>query len=304
MEVRNLHTFEWVPDTGHVLRPVDAVGVVDTDTAENWGRYSGDPATLDAGDMAIWVHSYDPEEGLDPYTGSWVKTTGCQIWYSYDAGSGDWFTGKTIQVGLIYAGADIGALTVDLVDVYRGDGYYALFVTYPSKSPPPQVVWLVGASYVPTEPTGPTAFWTGFVGARELGVDGSGEPSAGGSDHTTATVVSAPYTATLGAIGAGESVWFKLTLASGSYTFNTTGSPLPSEHDTYLALFDGSGNVVAYNDDVDLDGGDYRSSITRSLSAGTYYLAVCGYNATVSGGFTISGAESLIAGTVLNIAAA
>lgn len=163
MEVRNLHTFEWVPGTGHVLRPVDAAGVVDTDAAESWGRYSGDPATLEAGDMVLWKPTYNPEEGPNPYTQSWVRATGCQVWYG--AGDGNWFAGKTIQVGLIYEGGDIGEMAVDLVDVYSGDGYYALFVTYPSKSPPPQVVWLVGASYVPTEPT---EFWTGFVGSREI----------------------------------------------------------------------------------------------------------------------------------------
>lgn len=157
--VRNLHTF--VPDgSGNpVLSSVDLVGSVDTGVAQNWGLYQGDPAVKVSGDMGIWAPGGDP----DPYTESWVKPTGCQIWYA--AGSGAWYHNKTVQVGLIYEGADIGEVSVNIRAGLEGDGYYAVFVTYPLMSPAPQVVWLVGASYVPPEP--PAPFWTSFIGSHE-----------------------------------------------------------------------------------------------------------------------------------------
>lgn len=158
--VRNLHTF--VPDgSGNpVLSSVDLVGSVDTDAAEHWGLYGGDPAAKVSGDMDVWDQGGDP----NPYTASWVKTSGCHIWY--DANAGNWYHDKTVQVGLIYEGDDIGEVSVNIRAGLESDSYYAVFVTYPPMSPAPQVVWLVGASYVPPEPPGP--FWTSFIGAREI----------------------------------------------------------------------------------------------------------------------------------------
>ena len=162
--VRNLHTF--VPDEygDPVLSSVDLVGSVDTGAAQNWGLYQGDPAAKVSGDMGVWDPGGDPEEDPGPYTESWVKTTGCHVWY--DASEGDWYHDKTVQVGLIYEGDDIGEVSVNIRAGFEGDGYYAVFVTYPLMSPAPQVVWLVGASYVPPEPPGP--FWTSFIGSHEI----------------------------------------------------------------------------------------------------------------------------------------
>lgn len=159
MEVRNLHTFE--PDEfGYpTLIAVDPVGTVNTEGAQNWGLYQGSPATRVSGDMKVWDPGGDPRGGLDPYTASWVTSTGCQIWY--DAGDGAWYHGKTVQVGLIYDGDDIGEVSVDIDAGMSGDGYYAVFVTYPSKMPAPQVVWLVGATYEKQD------FWTNFVLSSE-----------------------------------------------------------------------------------------------------------------------------------------
>lgn len=153
----------------------------------------------------------------------------------------------------------------------------------------------VGSSTPPAPP-----FWTGFVNAHEITGDGA---TPGGSDHPTATTVTVPFTTTLGAVAFNEALWFQATLSAGSWTFDTADSPLPEDHDTCLALYNSSGVLVATNDDIDVVGGDYRSSITQTLAAGTYYLAVGGYDATVGNGFTFTGAASLIAGAVLNIAA-
>ena len=164
LAVRNLHTFVPNESGTPTLFAVDAAGAVDTDAATHWGVYQGDPAAKVSGDMGVWDPMGDPEDP-DPYTESWVKTTGCQIWY--DANHGNWYAGKTVQVGLIYEGDDIGEVSVDIHAGAGGDGYYAVFATYPAKSPAPQVVWVVGAAYTPPEEP-PTSFWTNLITCREV----------------------------------------------------------------------------------------------------------------------------------------
>lgn len=66
--------------------------------------------------------------------------------------------------------------------------------------------------------------------------------------------------------------WFRIDLAAGqSYTFSLTGSGGTPLADPYLRLFNGSGTLVAQNDDA---GGGLNSQITFVAPAtGTYYVA-------------------------------
>ena len=152
-------------------------------------------------------------------------------------------------------------------------------------------------------------FWTNFRKCREIG---SGTGAGGGSsppiDATppeSAVAVTAPYAATLGAVGAGEIKWFEVTLAAGDYRFHTTDSPDPADYDTHLALFGADGKVIAESDDVDLDNSDYRSSITKALADGTYYVGLTGFGTEFSDGFgaALSG-NAVPAGTIFKIEAA
>lgn len=153
MEVRNLHTFMTDEFDNMGLVSVDPVGVVNTGVAQNWGLYQGSPAVRVSGDMNVWKPGGDPE---DSYAASFVTSTGCQIWYA--AGDVQWYRHKTVQVGLLYDGDDIGEVLVALTGDSNGNGgYYVVYVTYPSKMPAPQVVWLVGATYEKQD------FWTNFV---------------------------------------------------------------------------------------------------------------------------------------------
>ena len=80
----------------------------------------------------------------------------------------------------------------------------------------------------------------------------------------------------------------------GSYTFDTNGTEAflfgdPNSFvDTELGLYDAAGNVLASDD----DGGDgFLSSITATLSAGVYYLAVSEFDSVFEDGFINSGSN-------------
>lgn len=154
------------------------------------------------------------------------------------------------------------------------------------------------AAMVPGEPEEPAApFWTNFICAREVvgsagpgpgpGPDPDPDPVAGGNTPETAAVITnLPYSTTLGEIAGGAVQWFKVALSAGTYKFHTTDSPAPTDHDTHLALFGVNGALIAENDDIDLDGDDFRSSVTETLAAGTYYVVVGGCGAAVGAGFS------------------
>ena len=72
--------------------------------------------------------------------------------------------------------------------------------------------------------------------------------------------------------------YYKFSTASTlNFTFSVatlTGSA--SGNDPMVGLFNSSGNLIDMNDDISDD--NYDSLLTRSVSAGTYYVAVTGYN--------------------------
>ena len=76
-------------------------------------------------------------------------------------------------------------------------------------------------------------------------------------------------------------------LSPGAVTIEITSNPSnPDDFDTYLQLFDANGQELAENDDI--GSGNSFSRITRSLTPGTYYAGVSGfnnanYNPTVAG---------------------
>ena len=80
------------------------------------------------------------------------------------------------------------------------------------------------------------------------------------------------------------------------YTFTLTKQSeltivLESTADTYLYLLEGvgrDGKQVAENDDIDVDGGDYNSSIVETLEPGDYTIEATTYEAEVSGTFTLT----------------
>lgn len=179
--------------------------------------------------------------------------------------------------------------------------------------------WTIDNVYIfPAEPAPKPVseladFWTNLINCRELdtgtgsGSGGGVAPGTGGGDSPGGAIViaGAPYSATLGQISKSAVLWFKVTLAAGTYRFHTTDSPQSMDHDTHLALFNTSGAVVAANDDIDLDGGDYRSSITETLAAGTYYVALSSYGSTAGAGFSLvlAGEYDVPAGTIFKVEA-
>ena len=157
---------------------------------------------------------------------------------------------------------------------------------------------------VPQQPeVDPDAFWTNFRACKEL-FNGTTPPATTTPNATS--VASIPYSAPLGKIPPATMLWFKVVLASGTYTFNTASSLSPTEHDTHIALYGSDGAVIAENDDIDYDGGDYRSSITRTLPAGTYSVAVGPLGGTAGDGFAYVAGDgaSVPTGGVFKIEAA
>jgi hypothetical protein len=74
---------------------------------------------------------------------------------------------------------------------------------------------------------------------------------------------------------------FKIVLtASRTVTLSTTSSI-----DTYGTLYDASGNVIDEMDDT--CDTNLNFTMQNTLAAGTYYLAVEGYDSSVRGAYTV-----------------
>ncbi len=84
-----------------------------------------------------------------------------------------------------------------------------------------------------------------------------------------------------GYLSEGDRDFLTVTLTEGGrYTVDLGASASQSEdvQDTYLRIYDSSGEVVASNDDINYFGGNYYSSATfTALSSGTYYIEATTY---------------------------
>ncbi|MCK6456932.1 MAG: PEP-CTERM sorting domain-containing protein [Phycisphaerae bacterium] len=118
------------------------------------------------------------------------------------------------------------------------------------------------------------------------------------------------------ALAAGEILWYKFTVPAGGVNggigqylnINTFGSDLSmgafAEDDTEIGLYSSLGGVLASNDDANFGGGVYTSELhygagagtyqpsLGNLGAGTYYIAVGGFNTTYAGNFGASSAST------------
>jgi hypothetical protein len=94
-------------------------------------------------------------------------------------------------------------------------------------------------------------FRQAFTGANVVNWD---------SISITLNPAAAPSAVDLGVLG-----------AEGSYDIDTFGS----NFDTELGLYDSTGNLIANNDDA---GGGLQSQVIESLTEGTYFVVVGGFN--------------------------
>lgn len=77
-----------------------------------------------------------------------------------------------------------------------------------------------------------------------------------------------------------------LGVVANSFTVDTRAS----DFDTQLAIYSASGTLVAFNDDIDLAGGNFQSEIVASgLADGNYYLVAGGYSTAMSDGYVVAG---------------
>ena len=139
--------------------------------------------------------------------------------------------------------------------------------------------------YLNDNPLSSTSLNTHIPALESRGVTVHYEGGGGGGDDHGDT----PSSATALAVGSsrsgqiepgGDVDYFRVQVsASGDLTVHTTGSL-----DTRGQLEDSAGAVLARDD----DGGDgYNFRIAHTVSAGTYYIKVEGYNASTTGGYTI-----------------
>ena len=113
-------------------------------------------------------------------------------------------------------------------------------------------------------------------------VDGSGDDHGDTPSSATALAVGSSR---LGQLETGGDVdYFRVQVSeSGELTVHTTGSL-----DTKGQLEDSAGGVLASDD----DGGEgYNFRVVHTVSAGTYYIKVEGYNASATGSYTIHAAS-------------
>lgn len=94
--------------------------------------------------------------------------------------------------------------------------------------------------------------------------------------------VSLPFTGTV-EVASASGHWYTFTLAATTaMRIDTVGTPF----DTMLGLFDSAGNLIQSDDDG--GGGAGTSLITRTLTAGQYYVFVSGYSARYAAGWNIT----------------
>ncbi len=89
-----------------------------------------------------------------------------------------------------------------------------------------------------------------------------------------------------GSLSAGDTDYFRVTMnSSGTLVAYTTGST-----DTYGSILDGSGAVLAIDD----EGGESSNfRVFTSVSSGTYYIEVRGYGSSTTGNYTLHVASGL-----------
>jgi subtilisin family serine protease len=109
----------------------------------------------------------------------------------------------------------------------------------------------------------------------------SGQPADDhGNSSGTATLVAVPGSAR-GYLAERDHDFFRFSLASAAtVTMATTGTT-----DTYGRLYDSAGTLLAYDDD---GAGNRDFRISRTLSAGTYYIGVSGYSTLTTGAYQLN----------------
>jgi hypothetical protein len=106
---------------------------------------------------------------------------------------------------------------------------------------------------------------------------------------------------------AGEIDWYAITLTSAgglqASTAKTFAIGAGRNPDTELAIYDSLGNLLGNNDDIDYPDNPYSLLALSNLSAGTYYIAIGGFNSAFSGGFGATGGSAANTGMYwLNVA--
>ncbi|KZL25446.1 Serralysin C precursor [Pseudovibrio sp. WM33] len=90
----------------------------------------------------------------------------------------------------------------------------------------------------------------------------------------------------------GDRDWVAIDLSAGSnYTINLNGSGAAPVTDTYLRIYDASGNLVAFDDD---GGSGLNSSLNFIAStSGRFYISAAAYSDGQTGSYTVSVEETL-----------
>lgn len=75
---------------------------------------------------------------------------------------------------------------------------------------------------------------------------------------------------------------------ANSLAIDTLGSSLAPDNDTEIGLFAADGTLIATNDDIDFNGGNFLSALNFAagdLASGTYYIAAGGFNTAFTNNF-------------------
>ncbi len=118
---------------------------------------------------------------------------------------------------------------------------------------------------------------------------------------STLLTVGGSYSAPL---AAGEVQWYSFNFAGGPLVLDTLGSTLTAstfgaENDTEMGLYNSLGELILSNDDADIVNDIFTSELDfPSLAAGTYYLAVGGFNLSFADDFDVT-STAIQSGTIV-----
>ncbi|MBD59871.1 MAG: hypothetical protein CL808_07110 [Citromicrobium sp.] len=206
-----------------------------------------------------------------------IDTAGDSDWFRIDLTAGQTYTFTTYLPG---GGLSDSILTlrdssgVEITtndDANTGAGLYYSEITFTATS--------TGTFFLDV---------TGYSSSTGQYVLSSSRPLADAVGHTaaTATAIDLGTGAVAGALDqTGDRDWYAVTLEAGeTYEFVTSATGGANDVDTTLTLRDGSGNVLAYNDD---SSGTYSRIRFTAETSGTFYIDVGGWADSEQGSYQL-----------------
>ena len=245
------------------------------------GNGNGNTATVDvtAGDISTTATLAAGETVSDI-----IDTRGDQDWYRVELTAG-----TTYQFGT--AEGAVSPLSDSVIAIYDANGNLITGNDDANVSLQASLLYTAetdGVFYIAV------SGYTDLTGSFDLTMTEVNLNDTFGADAATAGTIAIGQTISDQLDFTGDQDWYAFDITSTqAITFSTAAGVGAGAGDTVITIYDAAGNVLASNDD---NGTDFYSTLEFAASAGTYYVAVSGYQDSVSGSYALTADLSREAG--------